>query len=308
MAFFSSNRTPVVWVTGAGGLIGAALVRKAVDCVPGWRVSGIIRADLDLADDAELERRLQADRPDLIVHCACLTRAPQCEVQPELARRLNVEVTRRLADWSGQHGAVLAFFSTDLLFDGTQGWYAETDLPNPRGIYAQTKREGEIAALAYPGHLVIRSTLTYGKSPTGDRSFHEDMLRSVREGRRPRLFTDEFRCPIPVEETARATWELLVGLAGHSSSGRPSGIFHIAGADRLSRWEIGTLVAEVHPELRGQLDPSSIRDYQGPPRPADCSMRCDRIQPWLSRPLPGFRDWIRARVSPSRSGDRGIGS
>lgn len=304
MASSNSSQGPRVWVTGAGGLIGAALVQQAPVWVPDWRVSGITRANLDLADDRWLQDRLDAERPDYVVHCAGLTRAPQCEVEPALARRLNVEVTRHLAEWCARSGAVLVFFSTDLLFDGTQGWYAETDAPNPRGVYALTKREGELAVLEHPGHVVIRTTLTYGKSPTGDRSFHEDMLRAVREGRRPKLFVDEYRCPIPAEASVRATWELVRGLSQADANARNRGIYHLAGADRLSRWEIGELLAEVHPELRDRLDRSSIRDYQGPPRPADSSLRCDRIQPWLSKPLPGFRSWIRAIVG----GDRGATS
>lgn len=280
-----------VWVTGAGGLIGAELVRQASTRARGWRVIPLTRSDLDLTDDAAVARRFAEDRPELVIHCAGLTRGPQCEVEPLLARQLNVDVTQRLA--RRMEGGVFIFFSTDLLFDGQRGWYTEHDEPRPRGVYAETKRAGELAALENPRHIVLRTTLNYGRSPTGDRSFNEDMLKAAAAGRRLKLFTDEYRCPIPWMETARATWDLVQGLAEGASLKPPSGVFHVAGAERLSRWEIGNLVADLHPELRGALEPSSIRDYQGPPRPADSSMRCERIRPWLTSRLPGFREWAK---------------
>lgn len=279
-----------VWVTGAGGLIGAEIVRRAPRCGPGWRVIPLTRGDLDLTDASAVVRRFAVERPAVVIHCAGLTRGAQCEVEPELAHRLNVGVTRCLAGLGSD--AVLVFFSTDLLFDGAKGWYTEDDEPRPRGVYAESKRGGELATLEHSRHVVLRTTLNYGVSPTGDRSFNEEMVKAALAGRRLRLFVDEYRCPLPVIETARATWDVVNALDGSAAGPRPQGIYHLAGAERLSRWEIGELVAMRHPELRGALEPSSIRDYQGPPRPADSSMRCDRIRPWLSRPLPGFRTWV----------------
>lgn len=252
----------------------------------------LTRGDLELTDTGAVERRLSAEGPAAVIHCAGYTRSPACEVEPELARRLNTEVTFQLAEVTARAGIPLVFFSTDLVFDGCRGWYGESEEPNPLGVYARTKREGERAVLAIPGHIVLRTTLNYGVSPTGDRAFNEEMIRAARAGRRLKLFTDEFRCPIAVEETARATWELVSGLHPASTRPRPSGVYHLAGPERLSRWEIGGLVARLNPELRGALEPSSRKDYQGPPRPADASMRCDRIQPWLSRPIPGFTEWV----------------
>ncbi len=282
------ERRPRVWITGAGGFIGSELARQAHSLAPGWAVIPLARAELDLTEEAQVATRFHEERPEVVIHCAGLTRSPGCEVEPDLARRLNVDVTRRLADLADE--ATLIFFSTDLLFDGRKGWYTEEDEPRPSGVYAETKREGELTVLSHPGHIVVRTTLNYGVSPTGDRSFHEDMLRAVRAGRRLKLFTDEYRCPIAVSATVRATWDLVNSLGKEAAGPRPSGIFHVAGTQRLSRWEIGALLAEVHPELRGRLDPTSIRDYEGPPRPADSSMCCDRIRPWLSRDLPRFCD------------------
>jgi dTDP-4-dehydrorhamnose reductase len=130
--------------------------------------------------------------------------------------------------------------------------------------------------------------LNAGTSPTGDRSFVEDMRSSVKGGTLT-LFTDEFRCPLPAGMTARALWELI-------EQDRP-GLYHLGGAERLSRWEIGQALTSWYPELTGQIEPGSVGAYVGAPRPPDLSMRCDKLQGLLSFPLSGLRTWLAGRTS-----------
>ena len=95
--------SPVAVVTGAGGLIGHALVRDAVRWAPGWLVHGLARPQLDLTDFDAVCRTFHALRPSLIIHCAALSRTPDCQRQPALARRLNVPAGQNLP---GQPSAV----------------------------------------------------------------------------------------------------------------------------------------------------------------------------------------------------------
>lgn len=290
-----SQDGPCVWVTGAGGLIGHQLVRLAPSVVPEFRVQSLTRSELDLADREAVVRRFHAEQPRLVVHCAGLTRSPACDADPELARQLNTESTAQLSDLAAEAGAVLVFFSSDLVFDGHQGHYTEADEPRPLSAYGRSKRDGERAVLRHPRHLVIRTSLNYGRSPTGDRAFNEEMVAAARRGGTLRLFTDEYRCPIGAEVTARATWELAQAALPDDPAGRAAGVFHVAGSERLSRYAIGELVAEAHPELAGHLMPVSRREYTGPPRPADTSMVCSRAQACLRFALPAFSTWLRAR-------------
>lgn len=283
---------PCVWVTGAGGLIGHELVRQARQRWPDWEVVGLTRGELDLEDFKAVERRFRQDRPDWVVHAAGWTRSPACEADPVGARRANVEVTAHLAGLAEHAG--LVFFSTDLVFDGRQGWYRETDSVHPLSVYGATKAEAEARVLERPGHLVVRTSLNYGRSPTGDRSFNEDMERAWGEGRRMTLFTDEYRCPIPVVATAGAVWRLVdrVMAAGLGEE-RPSGLYHVAGVERLSRWDMGVLVAGNRSECLGLLVAGTRAEYRGAPRPADTSLVCDRVGRWLEEPLPGLRKWMK---------------
>jgi dTDP-4-dehydrorhamnose reductase len=279
-----------IWITGAGGLIGHELKQLLSRAEEDLEVISLTRRDLDLTEESTVQRRLRHDRPQLIFHCAGLTRGPACDADPGRARVNNVEVTQHLTEAAGE--AVIVFFSTDLVFDGARGGYTEQDEPHPLGAYGETKLEAERVVLKDPRHLVIRTSLNYGHSPTGDRSFNEDMLRAVRGGARMRLFTDEYRCPIASTVLARAAWELGRAAVLAEEARRPRGLFHVAGAERLSRWEIGNLLTSLHPELQGRLEPCSLVEYKGAPRSPDTSLNSSKAQRHLSFPLPAFSAWI----------------
>jgi dTDP-4-dehydrorhamnose reductase len=273
-----------VWITGAAGLIGSHLVQTAPRFAPGFDVIGLARPQLDLTDFAAVRREFARQQPRLVIHCAALSRSPACEENPSLARLANVDATRNLAELAADIPFI--FFSTDLVFDGQKGNYIETDVVNPLGVYAETKVAAEGFVRSHPRHLILRAALNAGPSPTGDRAFDEQMRLAWRAGRAVNLFTDEFRCPIPAAVTARSVWELVAK--------NQTGTFHLGGAERLSRHEIGELVAARYPELKPQIIPGSLKEYRGAPRPPDVSLNCAKVQAALSFPLPKFSEWLAA--------------
>jgi len=277
---------PRAIITGAAGLIGQYLVKTAPRRAPDWDVQGLTRADLDLTDRANVERTWQSIKPNAVIHCAALSRTKDCEQDPAQARRINVEVTAHLAQQS--QDIPFIFLSSGEVFDGRTGWYGETDEPNPINVYGQTKLEAEQAVLQNSGHTVVRIVLTAGTSETGDRSFVEDMCRTAEAGKDVTLYADEFRCPLPAGVIARVIWELV--------DRKQPGLYHLGGSERLSRWEIGETLLPWCPELKGYLKKGSARNHVGSPRPADLSLRYDKIQSLLSFRIPGFREWLAGRA------------
>lgn len=273
---------PLVWITGAGGLIGNYLVQSAPKLAPQWRVRPLTRADLDLANFGAVREAFRKESPEMVLHCAALANTPACEKNPALAHKLNVEVTSVLAELAADIPFI--FFSTDLVFDGRAGNYDESAAVNPLSAYAKTKVEAERIVLANPKHTVVRTSLNFGQSLTGDRAFNEQMRSAAARGETLQLFVDEFRCPIPAKVTARAVWEL-------AAQNKP-GLYHLAGDERLSRWQIGQLLAQDWAPLKVKMEQASIRDFRGLPRSPDTSVNCAKIQKLLSFPLPKFSGWI----------------
>jgi dTDP-4-dehydrorhamnose reductase len=276
---------PLVWITGANGLIGNYLVQTAPRFAPRWRVRALTRDQFDLLDFAAVRREFQKNQPQLVIHCAAITVVSDAQKNPGLARRVNVEVTRLLAELAAEIPFV--FFSTDLVFDGRKGNYAETDAVNSWHIYGETKLAAEEIVLRNPRHLVVRTSMNGGVSRSGNRAFNEQLRRTLQQaGQGMKLFTDEFRCPIPAVETARAVWEL--------AQKNCAGIFHVAGAEKLSRWQIGQLLIKRWPEIKAKIESGSVKDFPGPARALDTSLDISKVQKVLSAPLPGLTEWLAA--------------
>lgn len=276
---------PLVWVTGAAGLIGSHVVRAAPASV---LVAPLTRQQFDIADFDAVKARFLHERPSMVIHCAALAKASDCETHPHLAWRVNSDATKLLAELS--EAVAFFFISTDLVFDGRKGNYTERDTPNPLTVYGKTKVAAERAVLANPRHTVLRAALNGGSSPTGDHSFTEQLIKTWRSGRAPTLFTDEFRSPTTASVTARVIWELVAANA--------TGIFHAGGAERMSRYEAGCILAALFPGLRPRIARGSLRDYKGPPRPADASLDSSKLRALLPFPLPSFRESARELVPP----------
>ena len=281
----TSQRMNIAWITGAQGLIGHHLVQAAPKHAPHWRLRPVTRADFDLLDFPAVERAFARERPALVIHCAAVTVVSEAQKNPGLAWRVNVEVTRFLAQLAAD--LPLVFFSTDLVFDGRKGNYVETDAVGPLHVYGETKLAAEEIVLKNPRHLVLRTSLNGGASPSGNRAFNEQLRRSLQAAeQRMTLFTDEFRCPIPAAETARVAWELV-------EQGR-TGLYHVAGAEKLSRLEIGRLLVQRWPEVMRPIEAGSARDFPGPVRALDTSLDISKVQKVLSYPLPGLSEWLAA--------------
>jgi dTDP-4-dehydrorhamnose reductase len=260
-----------ILVTGASGLAGLALVRAArargshvTGAVHGWigplpGVDALRRVDLAHAGSAD--RLWSASRPDVVLHAAAVSEPHACAADPEGSRRVNVGLPQRLARLCREAGVPLVHLSTDQVFDGRRGGYGPGDPLNPVSEYGRQKREAEEAVLAaHPGALILRLPLLCGNSPAGRRSLHEKLFLLWRTGAKARLFTDEFRQPCDAGSAAEASLALVErGL---------SGIFHWAGAEVLTRHELGRRLA-----VRFGLDPDRHID---PVRLAETAAAAER--------------------------------
>jgi dTDP-4-dehydrorhamnose reductase len=287
-----------ILVTGASGLLGGRLaeVLAAAHDVIALRhrapvPSGLTAVDGDLLDAASLGRALESARPDAVLHSAALADADRCEADPDLARRCNVEASGEIARRCRARGLRLIALSTDLVLGGERAFSTEDQHDRPLLVYGRTKREAEDVVLAEsPDAVVLRVALVIGRGYGPRTTASEAVAATLAAGRRPRLFEDQYRTPIDPESIADAVARAL----DRTVCGR----FHLGGAERLSRYELGQRVANVL-GLRGDLEKAS-QATQGVPRPADASLdssRARRELGWTARPLDAaIRDGRRPTV------------
>ncbi|MFU8847389.1 MAG: SDR family oxidoreductase [Opitutales bacterium] len=234
-----------ILLTGASGLLGHAYAQAAVrrrhDVIGlanqnSPQADGLYRSlQMDLCEPEPLTRLCLELWPDVIVNCAAISNPASVEAEPALAEKINVALPRHLAQLSRHLGARLIHISTDMVFDGrAEAPYRSTDMPAPTNLYGQTKLMSEREVLEHnpDDPVVLRIPILMGNSPGGQRSLHEKLLAAIRAGQRPKLFCDEIRQPASAENVAEVMLELSERRDLH-------GLFHWAGSETLSRFEIG---------------------------------------------------------------------
>ncbi|MEX2673583.1 MAG: SDR family oxidoreductase [Phycisphaeraceae bacterium] len=257
-----------VLLTGASGQLGGYLMRELQERgeqVFAW--SG--RRDVDLTDGSAVRQAFERAQPDVVLHTAAMSKPTDCHAHPDQAQRVNVVATERLTELADAAGARMIFTSTDLVFDGEEGMYREEDTPKPMSVYGRTKLEAEHVVLGSQRAMVARLSLLFGPGVTGVRTLFDEQVATMRAGKPVRLFSDEWRTPLALPLAAEA-------LADACSSDA-SGLFHLGGGERVSRLEMGRLMAQTLGADPSCLSPCSrLTVSSDEPRPCDASLRTER--------------------------------
>ena len=234
-----------ILLTGSSGLLGHAYALAAVR--RGHTVTALYHQNRPIADGLAKTIQLDASEPeeltkiaielwpDAIVNCAAISNATSVEADAMRAEKINVALPRLLAQLSTHLGARLLHVSTDMVFDGqSEQPYRSTDMPAPTNLYGQTKLMAEREVLEHNPEdpVILRIPILMGNSPGGRRSLHEKLIAAIQAGKKPKLFCDEMRQPCSASNVAEVLLELTERRDLH-------GLFHWAGSETLSRFEMG---------------------------------------------------------------------
>ena len=271
-------------VVGGSGLLGREVVRQAR--AAGTRVGATFHRQVSRVADVDWRALDIRNRDDVV---ALVERTRPAVI---------INTAYRQADWlttadGGMHvaaaatavGARLVHVSSDAVFAGRAASYDETSPPEPTTPYGAAKAAAETAIKGLdPGAVIARTSLIIGN---GDSS-HEAYVHSLASGTTTGvLFTDDVRCPVHITDLAAALLEL--------ASSPHAGIHHVAGADAVSRHELGVLIAR-----RDGLDEASLptgrRALTDLPGPVDVRLDCTTTQSRLTTRLRGAREFLTRRA------------
>jgi len=294
-------------VTGARGFVAGNVIAHALK---DWEVHALSRGEplfehpglkwhvAPSLAEADLARVFRQVMPDVVIHTAAIANIDFCEANPTLARKANVEMTAVLAGLCASSGSKLVFCSTDNVFDGERAPYREDDLPAPVNYYGQTKFEAErIVACAGKNTVIARLAFVVGFPAFGPcNSFLGKVVEAIRSGQQLCAPENEFRTPIDVVSVSRALLEL--------AEGDHVGVFHLAGNDRLNRFELLEEVVRVlglPPDKITTIDPSRVQSRAR--RPRDVSLDNRKALSFLKTPMLGFREALAvlAREQPYKT-------
>ena len=232
-----------ILVTGASGLLGLNL---SLGMIETHTIVGVDRSKLagtpfelikaDLLEPGACSRLMDEVHPNAIIHTAANANVDACESDPEGARLLNAEFPGQLAELCAKCGVRMVHISTDAVFDGTKdGVYTENDMPNPLGVYAQTKLDGERNVLSANPRATVARVNFFGWSLSGTRSLSEFFYNNLSAGQPANGFTDVWFCPMFVGDLA----DTLVRMVEKGLSG----LCHTVGSEALAKYDFGVRIA-----------------------------------------------------------------
>ncbi|KAA3612618.1 MAG: SDR family NAD(P)-dependent oxidoreductase [Calditrichaeota bacterium] len=276
----SKNNQQKILITGATGLVGTHLlyacdpenvvgtyytVKPAVDNYSYYY--------LDLQYPNSIHTLISEIEPTHIIHCAAKSSLDWCEKNKYENWRINAEAPILFAQICAQNHIRYLFISSDMVFDGSDGFYSETDATNPLSLYGKAKLAAESGIQKINPHAVIaRIALVYGLPLAPDRgsSFLTWILSRIHKNQTVPLFKDQFRTPISVNELVSLLFELLFS--------DYCGIVHVGGPERLNRLQFGKYVCQAFELGEKHLIESQLCEIeQIPARPRDLSLTIDKL-------------------------------
>ncbi|MCW4004815.1 MAG: dTDP-4-dehydrorhamnose reductase [Candidatus Bathyarchaeota archaeon] len=266
-------------ITGASGLYGSKLAQLALarnfevnscDVQNLSACSNFVR--LDITDRSMVEESFRSIKPDVVVHAASLTDVDKCELNQELAWKVNVEGTKNIVEAAKSAGSFLIYISTDYVFSGEAGCYTEGDKPKPINYYGLTKLKGEEIVQTLTEYFIARPSVIFGSTPAaGKVNFALWLIETLRKGERVKIITDQWNTPTLNTNLAEMTLEVV--------ECRLTGTYHLCGASRVSRFEFAELLADAFSLDKCLIEPVESSSFSWvAKRPRDSSLDTSKAQ------------------------------
>jgi dTDP-4-dehydrorhamnose reductase len=273
-----------IMITGANGLLGQALQRKLYphshyhllltarsESVLS-HTENIAFQKLNIADWSSCKEIVAKYNPDIIINAAAYTNVDGCEKDREACWQSNVKGVENLARAARRNMAQLIHISTDYIFDGKSGPYAENDIPNPLGYYGKAKLASEnVVRITGIPYAIIRTNVVYGASKGAKNNFFLWAYRNLKAGQQINIVTDQFNNPTFVDDLAEGI-RLLIAQSKY-------GVYHIAGEPYESRFDFACKIAEVFGFSRDLIRPVTTDQLvQAAPRPMRGGLKIEKAK------------------------------
>lgn len=259
-------------VTGSAGLVGSQVVNdlsksnyQVYSCYHNIKPEFGIPKQIDLTNFEDISKSIDEIKPDVIIHLAAMTNVDLCETEKELALKINAKATKTISQQAAKQRAFFVYVSTDYVFDGEIGMKKESDVPNPINHYGKSKLAGEKTVMDLASSWCIARTSTpFGMHPT-KKSFPLWVAENLDAKKEIQAVTDQYTSPAYVPNLS----QIIIEIANRQISG----IIHVGGATRISRYEMAKSVADkLHLDSK-LLKPTSIADMKwAAKRPKDSSL------------------------------------
>jgi len=261
-----------ILVTGSTGLVGRQVVNDLEElgdtvyaAYHNSKPEYGIPTQMDLTNLEKISESVSKLNPDAIIHLAAITDVDVCEKEQEMAMKINAQATEILAKQAAKQKSFFVYISTDYVFDGMQGMRKESDKTNPISFYGKSKLEGELAVMNLASSwCIVRTSTPFGLHPT-KKSFPVWIIENLLAHKQINVIVDQFTSPTYVPNLSKMLIEI--------TKRQIVGVFHIAGATKISRYEMAEMLSDKLNLEKKLLKPVSIDEMNWiAKRPKDSSL------------------------------------
>ena len=261
-----------ILVTGSTGLVGRQVVSDLENlgdtvyaAYHNSKPEYGIPTQMDLTNLEKISESVSKLNPDAIIHLAAITDVDVCEKEQELAMKINAQATKILAKQAAKQKSFFVYISTDYVFDGMQGMRKESDKTNPISFYGKSKLEGELAVMNLASSwCIVRTSTPFGLHPT-KKSFPVWIIENLLAHKQINVIVDQFTSPTYVPNLSKMLIEI--------TKRQISDFIHLAGATKISRYEMAEMLSDKLNLEKKLLKPVSIDEMNWiAKRPKDSSL------------------------------------
>jgi dTDP-4-dehydrorhamnose reductase len=213
--------------------------------------------EADLLDEIATYAIFQQEKPNVVVHCAALSKPDECEQNRELSEQINVKATAMITLYAEEYSNHLIFLSTGFVFDGIKGNYSEEDNCNPVSWYGFTKVQAEsIVETCEIPYAIIRTCLVYGQPLNGIRNnILSWVVENLQKEQIIKVVNDQWRTPTYVTDIVNGIVQVIEKKA--------TGIFHLSGNEMMTPYDMALATAQqfnLNPQLLEKADAGSFKE------------------------------------------------
>ena len=289
-----------ILITGAKGLLGSNLalmyckeyeIHATDKQKPNFEKCFNYELDITKKEDLKI---IEEVKPDLVVHCAALVNLDFCEENKDLAKKINAEGTKNIAEACKKAGSYLIHISTDAVFDGEKGNYLEEDITNPLSVYAKTKLKAEENIKKVNEKFSILRTNIYGWNSQDKFSLAEWMLDKLEKNEKFPGFEDIYFSPLLVNNLGEVILEVYE--KGYN------GILNVVGSESCSKLDFAKKIARVFNLDKELIYPTNSDDVHFKAKRAKkITLNIDKAKNRLQTPLlnveEGLKEFKKLRES-----------
>jgi dTDP-4-dehydrorhamnose reductase len=277
-----------LFITGGSGLFGSKFITITGDyeIITTYNTNPKDNAvKLDITREEDVLAKIETLNPDLVIHSAALTNVDYCEDHQEEADKINSQGTLNLVKACQKTDSKLIYVSTDFVFDGKKGMYGEDEKTNPLSYYAKSKLKGEeYIQNSDLDYAIARVSVLYGWHTNFN--FVTWVINELKAGNEINIVTDEYNSPTLADNAAEAILNIY--------SKDKGGIYHIAGDERINRFDFAKNIASVFELDETLINPILSEELtRSAPRPMDSSLSVEKARNNLDIKLLNTKDGLK---------------